>query len=88
MSHLTDLGLPDTATAAEVKAAFREKAQELHPDHGGDPVEFDALRNTYMAALSEIANRKCSCCNGTKKVERTIGFRTIKLACPLCVKDP
>jgi len=44
------LGLPPGATLAEVKAAYRERVKEVHPDHGGDEERFRRLREAYTAA--------------------------------------
>jgi len=41
------LGLPVGSTLAEVKAAFRQRALETHPDHGGDADDFRALHQAY-----------------------------------------
>ena len=41
------LGLTHEATLDDVKAAFRKKALEHHPDHGGDPEDFIALKRAY-----------------------------------------
>jgi len=32
-----DLGITPTATAAEIKKAYRQAAMKHHPDKGGDP---------------------------------------------------
>jgi curved DNA-binding protein CbpA len=34
------LGIARAATAAAVKAAYRQKVQHVHPDRGGDPEDF------------------------------------------------
>ena len=47
------LGIPDTATLAEVKLAFRRRALATHPDHGGDPDEFRALYRAYERAIAK-----------------------------------
>jgi DnaJ-domain-containing protein 1 len=44
------LGLPSGASESEVKAAYREKVKEVHPDHGGDTEEFRRVREAYTAA--------------------------------------
>lgn len=37
-----------------VKKKYRELAREHHPDHGGDPYEFNRLQKAYQQALKEI----------------------------------
>jgi hypothetical protein len=44
------LGIPATASAREVKRAYRRKVKQVHPDHGGDREEFERLREAYAAA--------------------------------------
>jgi DnaJ-domain-containing protein 1 len=44
------LGLPSGASESEVKAAYREKVKEVHPDHGGDTEAFRRVREAYTAA--------------------------------------
>jgi hypothetical protein len=46
------LGVPRTASVAEVKAAYRSQVKDVHPDHGGDPAEFKRLREAYATARS------------------------------------
>lgn len=41
------LGVPAGATLEEIKAGFRTRALVLHPDHGGDPAAFIALKRAY-----------------------------------------
>jgi hypothetical protein len=52
------LGLPWPCTADEVKAAYRRRALQLHPDRGGSEAEFIALRNAYEEAL-ELCSKLC-----------------------------
>ncbi len=49
------LGVSQTATPAEVKRAFRKKALETHPDHGGDALMFQKVRAAYDEALRRSA---------------------------------
>ena len=49
------LGLPSTADEADVRDAYREKVKRVHPDHGGDPEEFQRVQEAYAAARERVA---------------------------------
>jgi len=42
------------ATLAEVKAAYREKVKERHPDSGGSVPEFLRLQEAYEYLLTQV----------------------------------
>ncbi|WP_458206212.1 J domain-containing protein [Haladaptatus sp. NG-SE-30] len=44
------LGLPTSATLSEIKAAYRDKVKDVHPDHGGTQEEFQRVREAYTTA--------------------------------------
>jgi len=44
------LGLPRSASADEVTAAYRQQVKEAHPDHGGDEKSFRRIRKAYAMA--------------------------------------
>lgn len=46
------LGVAADASVAEIRAAFRRQALVLHPDRGGDPDRFRALREAHDEALA------------------------------------
>jgi hypothetical protein len=52
------LGVRPGASADELKAAFRRKALEHHPDHGGDAAAFIALKRAYDGLMRRRARTK------------------------------
>jgi curved DNA-binding protein CbpA len=46
-NHYEVLGVKPDATPAELKRARRRKAEQSHPDKGGDPVEMAAINHAY-----------------------------------------
>jgi hypothetical protein len=44
------LGVSRGASDDELKAAYRERVKEVHPDHGGDQETFERVREAYAAA--------------------------------------
>ena len=50
------LGVPRTATADEIKQAFRRLASQHHPDKGGDTQKFQAIQEAY-ATLGDPEKR-------------------------------
>lgn len=51
------LGVPKTATAAEIKKAYRKLALKNHPDKGGDPELFKTITVAYEV-LSDSEKRE------------------------------
>lgn len=45
------LGVGMHATIKEIRDAYRKRAQTMHPDAGGDPVEFMRMRQAYERIL-------------------------------------
>lgn len=57
MSLYEDLGVPPDATDAEIKRAYRKRAQRVHPDKpGGSNEEFQGLKHAYET-LSDRSRR-------------------------------
>ncbi|MHB2010055.1 MAG: J domain-containing protein [Acidobacteriaceae bacterium] len=47
MNLYDNIGVDKSATPEEIKRAYRKKAQQSHPDKGGDDADFMALQNAY-----------------------------------------
>ena len=47
------LGIKNGATQDEIKAAYRKKAKETHPDHGGSAEAFQQVRIAYEYLTSK-----------------------------------
>lgn len=54
---LRALGLDKWASEDEATRAYRRMAHELHPDKGGNPDQFIALREHYESARQYIRER-------------------------------
>lgn len=79
------LGLPETATPEEVRAAWHKLASIHHPDHGGDAEKFKVLRHAYTAALAWSEQAKpCKECGGKGKIRARSGFAVLDMPCSVC----
>lgn len=54
------LGVSKDVTLTELKAAYRKRAIELHPDRGGDAATFRKLLAAYEEAQKRVARPKSS----------------------------
>lgn len=54
---LAILGLTPPVSADDVKAAYRRKAKETHPDHGGDAAAFNRVTSAYREAMALCGGR-------------------------------
>jgi hypothetical protein len=52
------LGVDATASLEDLKVAFRKKALEHHPDHGGAPDLFMAVKRAYDNIVKRRARRR------------------------------
>ncbi|MFV0316453.1 MAG: J domain-containing protein [Microthrixaceae bacterium] len=55
-THYELLGVPPESGTRELKAAYRARAKELHPDSGGSEDDFEALQNAWRV-LSDPSRR-------------------------------
>jgi hypothetical protein len=53
-SHFAALGLAPGATVADVKAAYRERVKQFHPDQGGTVQDFLRVQEAYEYLLTEV----------------------------------
>lgn len=54
---LEELDIDIDCTYEEVMAAYRHRAKQVHPDHGGDRQQFDRLQQCLHEALVLMKNR-------------------------------
>jgi hypothetical protein len=47
------LGIRPPCSLDDIKAAYRRKALEVHPDRGGSPADFQAVETAYRRLLAE-----------------------------------
>jgi DnaJ-class molecular chaperone len=55
MTHYNTLGVADSATAEEIKQAYRRLANKHHPDRGGDTAEFQKIQAAYNVLSDDNA---------------------------------
>jgi len=58
VTYWTVLNLTETATAAEVKEAYRKLSETMHPDKGGDAELWKLLTTAFNAAKARAAGRR------------------------------
>jgi curved DNA-binding protein len=54
--HYKTLGIDRTATADDIKKAYRKLAMKYHPDRGGDQAEFQKIQEAY-SVLSDLEKK-------------------------------
>ena len=67
MSLYDTLNLPPNATEEEIKAAYREKAKENHPDVGGDTEKMAEISNAYMVLSNKTKKARYDTTGETKE---------------------
>jgi len=55
MSHYQTLGVAESASPEELKAAFRSLAKQHHPDMGGDQAKFQQINEAYSTLSDQNA---------------------------------
>ena len=61
MNHHDVLGVSPSASADEIKKAFRQNAKELHPDHNDSPeasISFARIKEAHDALIKESEKPK------------------------------
>jgi curved DNA-binding protein CbpA len=71
MNPYAILGIKKDASAKQIKKAFRRKARETHPDHGGDHEEFAQVNAAYQI-LSNSYRKKLYDKSGVTRKEHDI----------------
>ncbi|MBI4135141.1 molecular chaperone DnaJ [Candidatus Uhrbacteria bacterium] len=69
------LGISKSATQADIKAAFRKKALEHHPDKGGDATKFKEINEAYQALGKEDTRRQYDQYGSSFEQMRKAGFQ-------------
>ncbi len=61
------LALDLMPTVVEIKAAYRRKARECHPDHGGSEEAMRRLSDAYHGLLKRVRRRSEDCDRSTRR---------------------
>src|SRR3989338_252014 len=69
------LGISKSATQADIKAAFRKKALEHHPDKGGDTAKFKEVNEAYQALGKEDTRKQYDQYGSSFEQMRRQGFQ-------------
>ncbi|GAA3321317.1 J domain-containing protein [Paeniglutamicibacter sulfureus] len=65
-THYEVLGVAPTASATEIKSAYRKAARLTHPDHGGDARDFAAVTLAYETLIDSAARTRYDRSYGTE----------------------
>jgi len=78
------LGLPQTAPPSEIREVYMRKAQQCHPDLGGNVADFTVLVQAYTEAITWAKDMPCpECTNGWQTL--TKGFTQLEIMCNVCL---
>ncbi|MDO2932765.1 DnaJ domain-containing protein [Paeniglutamicibacter sulfureus] len=69
-THYEVLGVAPTASATEIKSAYRKAARLTHPDHGGDARDFAAVTLAYETLIDPAARTRYDRSYGTESSYR------------------
>lgn len=87
---LSALGLGNTFTSDQLRAAYRAAAKRAHPDAGGSAEQFQQVTLAH-STLAKGPKRKahdpravCPTCDGNGWVVRARAWRAVRARCPAC----
>ena len=65
-THYEVLGIARTASATEIKTAYRKAARVTHPDHGGNAEDFGAVTLAYETLIDPASRQRYDRSYGTE----------------------
>lgn len=76
MTLYESLGIDKSATPEQIKAAYRKKARELHPDknNGEGVAEFQEMKSAYEPLIKLLYYPHCSSVGGHDPVDTLFDF--------------
>lgn len=74
-----ELEVPENATGAEIKHAYRRKAKKVHPDVGGKPEEFAPIAHAYKILSDDKARLHYDTTGEEKQQPLEVEVRNIML---------